>query len=277
MNNFYILATPIGNVNEISKRAIEILKEVNVVFCEDTRISKKLFNILLISIENKKFIKCDSFNESKIKQILFNHLKENDCVLLSDSGYPTISDPGFLIKKFLYEQNIFPIVINGPCSIIHALAASNVKTNNFYFHGFLNKKKEKRIKELYLIKNIHSTIIIFESVHNIINTLNNIKEVMGDIFINVCKELTKINEKIYFDRISVLIKTINVKGEFIIVFENEDTKELDQNKLILEITNLVNKKFKLKDACKMVSYKYNLKTNSLYELYNSKKDESWNN
>ncbi|MGL4647133.1 MAG: 16S rRNA (cytidine(1402)-2'-O)-methyltransferase [Mycoplasmoidaceae bacterium] len=272
MNSFYIIATPIGNIDEITFRAKKLLEEVNIFFCEDTRISKKLFNHLNISIKNKKFIKCDQYLELEIKNQLLTLLKKESCALLSDAGYPTISDPGYLVKKILFENNIQPVIINGPCSIIHALVGSIAASNNFYFHGFLNKKQNKRISELMDLKKIISTIIIFESSHNLLKTLIDLQKVFGDINLNVCKELTKQNEIIYYDKISKLINKINTKGEFVIIFENnENANHISDENIISEIDKLMKKKIRIKEAARMISYKYDLKTNDVYELYLNRK------
>ncbi|MGL5640158.1 MAG: 16S rRNA (cytidine(1402)-2'-O)-methyltransferase [Mycoplasmoidaceae bacterium] len=271
MNNFYIIATPIGNINEISIRAKEVIYSSKTFLCEDTRVTKKLLNNLNIPIIDKKFIVCNEFSESSQIDKILKYLEKEDCVLVSDAGYPMISDPGYIIKKHLNKNNITPIIINGSCSIIHALLLSDYPCNNFYFNGFLNKKKQKKIEELFRLKKINSTIVLFESVHNLLETLNDIKHVFGDIQINVCKELTKKNETKYSGKISEIIPQIDLRGEFVIIFQNELKIDEDMNSLLFEIDKLEKKGTKLKDACKMVAYKYNVKVNYLYDLYIEKK------
>ncbi|MGL5591629.1 MAG: 16S rRNA (cytidine(1402)-2'-O)-methyltransferase [Mycoplasmoidaceae bacterium] len=271
MNNFYIIATPIGNINEINSRAKEVITSSRIFLCEDTRVTKKLLNNLSIPIKDKKFIICNEFSESSEIDNILKHLKNEDCVLVSDAGYPMISDPGYIIKKHLNKNNITPIIINGSCSIIHALLLSDYPCNNFYFNGFLSKKKQKKIDELFKLKKINSTIVLFESVHNLLETLDDIKHVFGDIQINVCKELTKKNETKYSGKISEIISQIDLRGEFVIVFQNLCEDNEDMNSLLFEIDKLEKKGTKTKEACKMVAYKYGVKVNSLYDLYMEKK------
>ncbi|MGL5246016.1 MAG: 16S rRNA (cytidine(1402)-2'-O)-methyltransferase [Mycoplasmoidaceae bacterium] len=271
MNNFYIIATPIGNINEINNRAKEAISSSKIFLCEDTRVTKKLLNNLNIPIIDKKFIICNEFSESSQIDKILKYLEKENCVLMSDAGYPMISDPGYIMKKYLNSNNITPIIINGSCSIMHALLLSDYPLNNFYFNGFLNKKKQKRIQELFKLKKINSTLVLFESVHNLLETLDDIKHVFGDIQINVCKELTKKNETKYSGKISEIISQIDLRGEFVIVFQNELEINEDINSLLFEIIKLEKKGTKTKEACKMVAYKYNIKANSLYDLYMEKK------
>lgn len=271
MNNFYIVATPIGNISEINDRAKNVLMTSKIFLCEDTRVTKKLFNNLNIPLLNKRFINCNEFAESNHVDKILKFLEKDDCVLMSDAGYPMISDPGYIIKKHLIKNNITPIIINGSCSIIHAILLSDFPCNNFYFNGFLNKKKQKRIEELFNLKKIYSTLVLFESVHNLLETLEDIKYVFGDIQINVCKELTKKNEKKYSGKISEVISQIDLRGEFVIVLQNELEENNEINSLLFEIDKLEKKGTKIKEACKMVAYKYNFKANSLYDLYIKKR------
>lgn len=273
MNNFYIVATPIGNISEISIRAKEVIVSSKIFLCEDTRVTKKLLNNLDIPITDKKFIICNEFSESGQIDKILKYLETDNCVLMSDAGYPMISDPGYVIKKHLNKNNIIPIIINGSCSIMHALLLSDFPCNNFYFNGFLNKKKQKRIEELLRLKKINSTLVLFESVHNLLETLEDIKHVFGDIKINVCKELTKKNETKYSGCISDIISQIDLRGEFVIIFKNENENNNDINSLIFEIDKLVKKGTKTKEACKMVAYKYNAKVNSLYDTFMEKKSK----
>ncbi|MGL4617157.1 MAG: 16S rRNA (cytidine(1402)-2'-O)-methyltransferase [Mycoplasmoidaceae bacterium] len=271
MNNFYIIATPIGNINEFNNRAREAIISSKFFLCEDTRVTKKLLNNLSISIKDKKFIICNEFSELYQTDKILNYLKEGNCALMSDAGYPMINDPGYIIKKYLNDNDITPIIINGSCSIIHALLLSEFPCNDFYFNGFLSKKRQKRIEELFKLKNINSTLILFESVHNLLETLGDIKEVFGDIKINICKELTKKNETKYSGKISEIISKIDLRGEFVIIFQNQSRINQDNNSLLFELEKLQISGTKIKDACKMVAYKYGLKVNYLYDLYMKKK------
>ncbi len=265
MNNFFVVATPIGNISEISKRAIEVLEKSNVIFCEDTRVTKKLLSLLEINYFNKKFIVNNAFSKEQ-ENISLDLLEKNICCLVSDAGYPLISDPGYGIVNFLNSNNINYEIVNGPCSIIHALMVCKFPINNFYFYGFLSSKQNQKNNELHELKKINSTIVLFESSHKIINTLKDIKKIFGDIKVSVCKELTKKNEKVYHGFIDEIINDINTNGEFVIVFNNEIKNEIDNDLLRNELNNLLKSNIDKKTACKMVAYKYDLKPNSLYDL-----------
>ncbi len=271
MSSFYVIATPIGNLSEISNRALDAFKQANIVFCEDTRVTKKLLQSLNIDYTNKKFYVVNAYSESEVNfnmEQIINH----DCCLVSDAGYPLISDPGFKLIQFLNEHEIKYEVVNGPCAILHALLISRFPTNSFYFYGFLNASKESKLSELNEIKKINSTIVLYESVHKLINTLNCIKEVFGDIIVSVCKELTKLNEKVYHGRITDIKDKIELKGEFVIVFENKINKiDIKESNLMFELMKLIKSNIDKKTACKMVGYKYNIKPNKLYDLIKEEK------
>lgn len=270
-----VIATPIGNIEEITIKAINNFKEYNNFFCEDTRVFKKLLNLLNISLKNKNFYSLNSFNEKKVVNN-FNFKNEVYC-LVSDAGYPLISDPGFFLINHFIKNNFDLEIVNGPCSVIHSLVASGFNNNEFFFKGFLSNSKNQRIQELSFLKNeIKSVLIIFESVHRIIDCLKDIKKIFGDdVKICVCKELTKINEKIYRDNINSILENLVEKGEFIIVINNHsETKSFEQNfeKYYFELKKLIDKKEKDKVACKIIAYKYGLKSKDLYAFWQSKKN-----
>ncbi|WP_412032200.1 16S rRNA (cytidine(1402)-2'-O)-methyltransferase [Malacoplasma muris] len=276
MKKIYVVATPIGNINEISKRAIEILNKIKVIYCEDTRVIKKLLTLLDINLINKKFISLNGFNEKEVVEKI-KLQNEFEICLVSDAGYPTISDPGFCLINFAINNNISIEIVNGPSALMHALVISGFSTNNFYFFGFLNSKKNKALFELVKIKEFQTTIIIYESVHRIIETLKNIKEVFSDdVKLIVAKELTKSNETIYRGNINKIIKEIDLRGEFVIVIDNnynENKKEIiNINDYIMEVKKLVNKNNSEKIACKMVGYKYGISSKDLFNALQLKKN-----
>lgn len=276
----YIVATPIGNINEISKLAISTLNNCNYFFCEDTRNSKKLFNLLDISIDKKHFYSLNAINEKKvIDEFDFN--KEEYC-LLSDAGYPILSDPGFILINHFINNKWDIQVINGPCSMIHALVSSGFPINNSLFYGFLDHNKSKKTKELQNLKNELKTIVIFESVHRVKETLKLIHDVF-DKNKNICigRELTKVNETLYRDKIeNIPLIDLVEKGEFTIVINNNQLKDKESKNneieqylnCLSELKSLISKGEKEKNACKMVAYKYNLKSNFLYNFWQERKN-----
>lgn len=275
----FIVATPIGNIKEISELAITTLTNNSIFFCEDTRNSKKLLNLLNISLENKTFYSLNGNNE---KQFINSFdFKDNEYCLLSDAGYPILSDPGFLLINYFIKNNWDVQIINGPSSLMHSLIVSGFPSSNVLFYGFLNHSKNLKQDQLNQLKNETKTIIIFESVHRIKETLKMIKDVF-DNSKNICiaRELTKMNETIYRCSIEKADKIeITEKGEFVILIDNniKDTEsvkkeETDYSIYLNELEKLIRKGEKEKVACKMVSYKYSLKSNSLYNFWQQRKN-----
>lgn len=277
MKHLYVIATPIGNISEISQRAINAFTNTQIVYCEDTRVTKKLFNLLNIDYKNKKFISVTGFNEQDIVDKIPLNSNEISC-LVSDAGYPSISDPGYCIVNFAIKNSVKIEIINGPSAFTHALVASGFSTNNFYYLGFLSNKFSKLLEQLMEVKKIKTTIIIYESVHRIIDTLKNIKNVFSSqVKIVVAKELTKMNETIYRGSINEIINTINLHGEFVIVIDNnvellDNSNENDLNSYLVEVKKLISKNNSDKMACKMVAYKYNVKSKDLFNALQVKKN-----
>lgn len=223
----YIVATPIGNLQDISKRAIAVLSSVETIACEDTRKT----GILLASfgVASKKKPHLISYYEQnelqRIPQIITALKNGLSVALVSDSGTPTISDPGFKLVRECIREEIKVESIPGPSSVISALVSSGLPTDKFLFLGFLPKKSGHRTKMLQnissIVQTIKLTVITFEAPHRLVGTLEEIKEVFGDIEIVLCRELTKIYEEIRREKISESLlhfEKINPKGEIVILF-----------------------------------------------------------
>jgi 16S rRNA (cytidine1402-2'-O)-methyltransferase len=222
----FIVATPIGNLNDITYRAIETLKDVNIVLAEDTRHSKKLFAHFEISTPLKAF---HEHNERGKTQAIITELKSGISIaLISDAGTPLISDPGYLLVSNAKKEGIEVIPIPGPSAIITALSASGLATNNFSFFGFLPSKKIARIKYLQNKTTLNETIIFYESPKRILATLTDMLEVFGsDRMACLAKELTKSFETIHTEKIPTLIEYLtsdlaHQKGEFVILISPTD-------------------------------------------------------
>lgn len=217
----YICSTPIGNLNDVSFRLIETLKKCEFIVCEDTRRCKILLK--KFNIKNKKIIICNEFNEKKIKNKIISLLKKDkEIALISDSGTPLISDPGFEVVREAIRNNIKITSIPGPCSLISALTISGLPTNKFAFYGFLPKSINKRKKIFESLKESNITSIFFESPHRIIPTLKIINEILKDRLIVLVKELTKMHEKVIRGNANEIINLINkdkklIKGEFVLL------------------------------------------------------------
>ncbi|MBN1325417.1 16S rRNA (cytidine(1402)-2'-O)-methyltransferase [Candidatus Falkowbacteria bacterium] len=220
MNKLYIVATPIGNLEDITLRGLRILKEVDFILCEDTRVTRILLDRYEIKTPTISYFQHSSF--TKVKQIIDLLKKENDLALVSDAGTPGISDPGNkLIELVLQEIPDLKIEpIPGACAAISALSISGLPTDKFVFYGFLphKKGKEKILKEIISNK---FTSVFYESTHRILKTLNKLKDLgLGDKQVVVCRELTKKFETIYRGNIEQVLSVMEkdvTKGEFVIV------------------------------------------------------------
>ena len=217
----YIVATPIGNLNDISNRALSILEEVHLIAAEDTRVTKKLLNKYQIT---NKLISYNNFNENNIYVKIVDLLLDGENIaLVSDAGTPLISDPGYRLVNYALQKKIQVLSIPGPSSAIAALSISGLPTDKFYFEGFLPKKKGRQTRFLFL-SSMDATIIIYESPKRLLKTINNIIDFMGDRIISVVKEITKIHESVYLGKASNVIElfdTKNLRGEFIILVAKE--------------------------------------------------------
>lgn len=221
MGTLYIVATPIGNLADITLRAIEVLGNVDYVLCEDTRVTGRLLNNFEIS---KKMVSFNDFNEvSKINNVITDIKEGKNIALVSDAGTPLISDPGYKLVRDAVHQNIKVEAIPGPSSVIAALMISGKPPDKFLFLGYLPKKDGKRRSLLEDVKNskVESTVIFFESPFRLLKTLMNVLEVFGDIDIVICRELTKLHQEIRREKVFESVRhfsEVNPKGEFTILF-----------------------------------------------------------
>lgn len=224
MNNYgilYLVATPIGNMEDITLRAINVLKSVDIIAAEDTRHTLKLLNHLGIT---KTLISYYRHNEDVKSDFLIQKLKEGkNIALVSDAGTPGISDPGEEIVKRCIEENIDVVPIPGACALITALIASGLNTKEFTFYGFLPMNKKLRKAKLEDISKNENTIIIYEAPHKLISTLQDLKEVLVNRKITVARELTKIHEEFIRGNIKDIEEDLlNIKGEFVLIIEGKE-------------------------------------------------------
>ena len=224
--NLYIIATPIGNLEDITLRAIRILKEVDLIAAEDTRHTLKLLNHLEIS---KPLISYHRHNEEIRTEELIKELKTGKNIgLVSDAGTPGICDPGEEIIKKCIEESIKVVPIPGACAMINALITSGISTKEFIFLGFLPLNKKSRKEKLEEIKNANKTIILYEAPHKLKNTLNDLSDILQSREVVLARELTKIHEEYIRGTVKELMeKTDNLKGEMILIIEknNKDNEE----------------------------------------------------
>lgn len=270
--NLYLVATPIGNLEDITFRAIKTLKEVDLIAAEDTRQTLKLLNHYEIS---KPLISYHRHNEEVKKDIIINKIKEGqDIAIVTDAGTPGISDPGEEVVKEAIENDIKVIPIPGACAMINAIIASGLSTKEFSFYAFLPLNKKLRKEKLEEIKEERKTIIIYEAPHRIIETLKEMQNTLGDRNIVVAKELTKIHENFYRGRISAVLCEIGEpKGEYIILIEgNKEDKQNNLNSLSLEehYKYYENKGMEKKEIIKSIAKDRKVPKNEIYQYFINK-------
>lgn len=269
----YLVATPIGNLEDITLRAIRILKEVDIIAAEDTRQTLKLLNHLGIS---KQLISYHRHNEEVKVDLLIEKLEEgNSIALVSDAGTPVISDPGEIIVKEALKRGIHIIPIPGACALINGLIASGLDSKEFCFLGFLSLNKKIRKEKLEEIRNENKTIILYEAPHKIINTLKDLSEILGDREVVIARELTKIHEDFIKGTTTELLEKYNEpRGEHIIIIQgNEIKKENIQNDLLNSMTidqhyNYYEKQgFSKNDIIKKIAKDRKVTKNEIYKLF----------
>lgn len=226
VGKLYLVATPIGNLEDITFRALRILKEVDIIAAEDTRVTLKLLNHYEIK---KPLISNHRHNEDKNEDFLISKLKEGkNIAIVSDAGTPGISDPGEVIVKKAIKENIEVISIPGACAAISGLICSGLDTNEFVFYGFLPLNKKNRKEKLEELKNENKTAILYEAPHKIKETLKDLKQIIGERKVTIARELTKIHEEFIRGEINEIIeKTENIKGEMILFIEGAKKVLLD--------------------------------------------------
>ena len=275
LGKLYLVATPIGNLEDITFRAINVLKEVDLIAAEDTRHTLKLLNHYEIS---KPLISYHRHNEDVKSDVLISKLLDGQNVaIVTDAGTPGISDPGEEIVKEAIENNIEVVPIPGACALINALIASGLNTKEFAFYGFLPLNKKNRNSVFDRIKKEDKTIILYEAPHKLIKTLEDILEIVGDVSCVLAKELTKIHEEFIRDNISEVIKNLNekdsIKGEYIILLDltnntNNDVEDDVIEKSIEEQYEFYKNQGMLKkDIIKQIAKNKNVHKNEIYKLF----------
>ncbi len=261
--NLYLIPTPIGNLEDITFRAIRTLKSVDIVFAEDTR---ETFTLLKYYDINKKIESCHKYTEMKHKDKIINILKSGKNIgYVTDRGTPLISDPGNVIVEEAIKNNITVISLPGPNAVLPALNMSGISNERFLFYGFLNTKKSQMIKELTELKNIKYTIVFYESPYRIVDTLKTIKEVLGNRKAAVVREISKLYEEVIRDNLDNLIeKCDKIKGEIVIVVEGNKITEEENIDYTEEVNKLIKEGKTKTTAIKLVAEAHNISKNKLY-------------
>ena len=267
----FLVATPIGNLNEVSERCLDVLRNVSVIACEDTRNSIKLLSHFDI---HTKLITYHNFNERESTRGILSLLeKGEDVALISDAGYPLISDPGYQLVNEVIDAGYRIVTISGPNAALNALVASGLPTEHYLFFGFLNAKASKAEKQLAELKDFPYTLIFYEAPHRIEKTLQIALKILGDRKACLARELTKLHEEYHRGTLSKLCELKDLKGEMVLIIEGRREKELPSTEELLEETEeVIERGYRLKEAVKMVAEKYGVSKNDLYQNYLKEKE-----
>lgn len=271
-NSLYLIPTPIGNLEDITIRSLNVLKKIKIIFSEDTRVTSLLLNKYGI---NCKLYSLHEHNEDKVKEKVLEFLRNGqDVALVTDRGTPIISDPGYKTVAYVSSYGYNVISLPGATAFVPALTVSGIEPQPFLFYGFLNSKDSKKRKELEKIRNIEYTIIFYEAPHRILGTLNLMKEVLGNRKISISREISKKYESIYRGDLETLLSDFPVlKGEFVITLEGN--KNFDDSNFNLNVTKLVddyvNQGHTISESIKYISKEYGLSKNEVYLEYHKNK------
>lgn len=268
----YLIPTPIGNLDDISIRCLNTLKEVDVIFSEDTRETSLLLSHFGI---NKKLVSSHSYNEDVTSNKLIEYLNNGKNVgLVSDRGTPVISDPGYKLALAAINNHFNVVALPGTTAFVPALIASGLNPQPFLFFGFLSNKSSKRKKELENLKDYPYTLIFYEAPHRLIETLDDMYEVLGNRKISISREISKKFEEIYRDNLKNIKEQVqNAKGEFVIVVDGNYEEKTFDNLSIIEHVNLYIKEgYDIKEATKLVAKERKMTKSDVYNEYHKKRE-----
>ena len=266
-NGLYIISTPIGNLQDISARALEILRQAPIMACEDTRITRKLLSLLGISLQ-KKFITYQDHNEEDMAQKIADLAMSEAVALVSDAGAPLISDPGYKLVRLCRQQNIYVTAIPGACAVITALQLSGLPTNRFMFAGFIPNKDKARHDLFAELAPLDTTLIFYETAPRLLKTLEQASSIFADREIAVVREITKMYEETQtgsFTEVMAHFEQNEPKGEFVLIIAPPQNKSTE----LPDIRPLLTARLKqtsLKTAVKEICEQYNLNKNDVYAL-----------
>lgn len=271
----YVVGTPIGNLGDMTYRAIETLKEVDFIACEDTRVSAKLLNYFAIK---KPLISYYEHNaKSSGEHIITRLINGENCAVITDAGMPCISDPGEDLVKTCWDNNIDVNVIPGPSAVISALAISGLNTSRFSFEGFLSTTKRNRFEHLAAVKGNTNTLIFYEAPHKLLSTLKDMLLYFGDRQISLCRELTKIHETVFRTTLSQAVDyyTDNTpKGEFVLVISGAEYLDEKINTIddaLTKVDDLISNGMRATDACKEIAKISDFSKSDIYSEYLKRK------
>ena len=271
----YLVPTPIGNLNEMTPRAIDILNSVDVIACEDTRNSGQLLKLFGIS---KRLIAYQNFNEASSTKGIINLLSQgNNVALISDAGYPLINDPGQRVVSEVTALGYNVVPISGCSAFLNALVASGLIAQPFIFIGFLPPSTHDCVKKLRLYQSYPMTLIMYEAPHRIEKMLQSCLDVLGDRHICIARELTKVHEEFIRGTISEILPIASeLKGEMVVVIEgNQDDyeKDIDMGQILNMVNTSIESGMSTSAAIKEVAKQTGISKNQIYDLVHGKTDQ----
>ena len=266
VSNIYFVPTPIGNMKDITLRALEVLENSDIIYCEDTRNSQ---NLLKFHNINTKLISYHKFNESeRVEEIISNIENGKTVSVISDAGMPIINDPGFVILQEVIKKGISYEILPGACALINGICGSGFDATNFVYMGFVPKTESEREKFFKNFKDMNVTGIFYESPHRLLKTLKSLYAQFGNINVCICRELTKLFEEYKrgcIDEIISYYEEKGVKGEIVLVIEKivDEKETFDVSN---EIFKLKKEGYSNKDIVKTLKDNFNISKNEAYEL-----------
>lgn len=269
--SLYLIPTPIGNLDDITVRALKILESVDFILCEDTRESSKLLNYFKIK---KKLVSCHEYNENNIKDYVVSELKAGKNIgLITDQGSPVVSDPGFVVAKCVIDSGFNVVALPGATAFVPALTSSGLPPSPFLFYGFLQTKESKIIHELNKLKSFPSTMIFYEAPHRIQKTLEYMLQVFGNRKITIHREISKLHEEICRGTIQELIPIVSeLKGEFVLIVDgNHDVVDYSSMSVLEHVRLYLDDGMSEKDAIKLVAKERGVAKSIIYKEYHDNK------
>lgn len=267
----YIVSTPIGNLDDITLRALNVLKEVDVIAAEDTRHSRKLLTHFGIS---KRLISYWGEKEKAKSEEVLRLLHEGrNVALISDSGTPGISDPGEVLIRKAIESSISLVPVPGPSAVVTALIVSGMSTKEFVFLGFVPPKKSERYKFLEKASVEKRTVVFYESPHRLLDCLDDLSNIIPDRNLAVCHEMTKLHESVVRGTVSevlVAMEDSKIAGEYVLVIEGAPEERVSIDQALIEVEELMKEGTGRKEAVRRIADKYGLSKKELYDLSLSK-------
>ena len=269
--SLYLVATPIGNLNDISPRALETLEKADFIAAEDTRVSGKLLYHFGIK---KPMISYYEHNMFQRGEVILEKIRNGEvCALITDAGMPAISDPGEMIVRQCMDEGFRVSAIPGPCAFICALAMGGISTKRFTFEGFLSTAKNSRREHLLSLKHDTHTLVFYEAPHKLLGTLEDMLEYLGDRRITLVREISKIYEEAIPTTLSEAVeyyKTKNILGEFVIIIEGakqEKTDAASEEQLSEEFASLLADGMTKSEASRILAARHNMHKRDIYEMF----------